>query len=569
MQMQWKILQPDRTLVREIQQRLQCHPITATVLANRQIGSIDEAQHFIQPGLDKLPAPATLKGLERAVERIVHAIRAKERILVFGDYDADGITATSVLYNFLLSAGADVFYHLPHRAQEGYGLKPVHITQLAVPKRASLIITVDCGSSSFEAVATANKFNIDVIITDHHNLDKNLPLAFTILNPKMEGQPDALFDLAGVGVAFYLIIALRSALRSIGWWNGRGEPNLKAYCDLVAIGTVADMVSLKGVNRVLTRTGLDQICNAPRPGIQALLAASGIQHHCISSEDIAFKLAPRVNAAGRMAHAQLAFDLLNSIDEESANTLAQDLNLLNRHRQETENRIYQYIVDNLDRRPDFLSRKTIVLAGTDWHQGVLGVVAAKLVARYHRPAIVLSASDDGAKGSGRSVPQLDMYAAVERCAHLLQTFGGHRMAAGLSLRTENIGQFQTAFENAVTEMSGSPMIPELEIDCEIDLDQINGQLIDELENLSPFGMDNPQPLFMARDVRVMKAAIVGQHHRRMQVCQPHQVAMPMTAMQFNIPPDAPRPGTFERLAFHLQWNRYRSKKEAQLVVEAW
>lgn len=569
MQMQWKILQPDRDLVREIQQHLQCHPITATVLANRQIGSIDDAKQFLQPGLDKLPSPDLLIGLKKAVARIIKALRDREKIMIFGDYDADGITATVVLFKFLSAAGADVFYHLPHRVKEGYGLQPMHIAQLAAPRHTGLIITVDNGSSSFDAVAAAKRFGVEIIVTDHHNVDGGIPDAFSVVNPKMTGQPLELADLAGVGVAFYLVIALRSALRALGWWQDRSEPNLKAYCDLVAIGTVADMVSLKGVNRVLTRAGLEQIANAPRPGVRALMGACGIRQGAANSEDIAFKLGPRINAAGRMAHAQIAFDLLNAADIETATPLAQDLNLLNQRRQETELDIYQYIVDNVDRWPDFSRRKTLVLAGTDWHPGVLGVVAAKLTARYHRPAIVLSVQDGVVKGSGRSVPHLDLYTALERCASLLTSFGGHRMAAGLSLQTENIGRLQTTFESVVAEMrDGRQAPPELEIDCEINLDQVSGQLLDELERLSPFGMDNPQPIFAARDVRVLKAAIVGQRHRWMQVCQPHQSTAPMTAIQFNIEPDAPRAGSFERLAFRLQWNRYKSRKEMQLVVEA-
>lgn len=570
MQMQWKILQPDRSLVQKIQQRLKCHPITARVLANRQIGSPDEAARFIQPELSSLPSPVTLNGMQGASERILQALRRKERILIFGDYDADGITATAVLFNFLTAAGADVCYHLPHRIKEGYGLQPMHIMKLAVPRHVDLIITVDCGSSSFDAVDAAKRFGIDVIVTDHHNLDGGTPDAHTVINPKLANQPHELVELAGVGVAFYLVIALRAALRQQGWWQNKPEPNLKTYCDLVAIGTVADMVSLKGVNRILVHAGLQQINTAPRPGIQALLHAAGIRHSAIDSDDVAFRLGPRINAAGRMVHAQIAFDLLNTPSLETAAQLAEDLNVLNHRRQETENEIYQYIVRNLDGRPELLARKSFFLAGTDWHEGVLGVVAAKLVARYHRPIFVVSAKDGMAKGSGRSIPQVDLYAALARCAHLIDKFGGHRMAAGLSVRTENIGMLQNAFETAVTEMVDTEqMTPQLEIDCELDLEQITPQLLDELEYLSPFGTDNPPPLFMARDVRVTAAAIVGGRHRRMQLCQPNHSTSPITAIQFNIEPDAPRASSFDRLAFRLQWNRYRGDRRMQIVVETW
>ncbi|RJQ78572.1 MAG: single-stranded-DNA-specific exonuclease RecJ, partial [Desulfobacteraceae bacterium] len=424
MQLQWKILQPDRNLVREIQQGLQCHPLTAAILANRNIASSHQAVHFMQPGLENLPAPTALKGIQKAAERIVRALRLQEKIMVFGDYDADGITATAVMFNFLKAAGADVFYHLPHRVEEGYGLLPMHIMQLGVPQRVGLIITVDCGSSSFDAVAAAKRFGIDVIVTDHHNINGGgLPEAHAVINPKMADQPTEFSDLAGVGVAFYLVIALRAALRAQGWWQDRPEPNLKSYCDLVAIGTIADMVSLKGVNRILARAGLDQINTDPRPGVKALLNACGVRHTPINAEDISFRLGPRINAAGRVAHPRIAFDLLNAPCLEAARPLAEDLNVLNSRRQETENEIFQQIIGSLEKRRDWSTRNSLLLAGCDWHEGVLGIVAAKLAARYHRPVMVVSAREGMAKGSARSVPQVDLYAALAQCAHLLEKYG--------------------------------------------------------------------------------------------------------------------------------------------------
>lgn len=569
MQMQWRILQPDRQLVREIQQGLQCHPVTAAILANRNIGSLHQARDFMQANLENLPPPTTLRGIPKAVDRIVRALHHREKIMVFGDYDADGITATAVMVNFLKAAGADVFHHLPHRVKEGYGLSPTHITQMAVPRRAGLIITVDCGSSSFDAVAAAGRFGIDVIVSDHHSIDGDLPDALVVINPKMAGQPAQLCDLAGVGVAFYLVIALRAALRAQGWWQDRPEPNLKAYCDLVAIGTVADMVSLKGVNRILARAGLDQINSDPRPGVKALLAASGIRHSPVNAEDISFRLGPRLNAAGRVAHPAIAFDLLNASSLEKARPLAEDLNALNQRRQETENQIYGRIIDHLENSPDQIARNSLVLAGHAWHEGVLGIVAAKLVARYHRPVVIVSTGEELAKGSCRSVPQVNLYAALTQCADLLEKYGGHRMAAGLSVRVENIAGLRNAFESAVARMlENQPLQHRLEIDSEIGLGQISSQLLDEIEYLSPFGTDNPQPLFMARQVNVTSAAMVGRGHRRMVVCQPNSCTPPIKAIHFNIEPNCPRANWFDRLAFRLQWNRYKGSREIQMVVEA-
>lgn len=570
MQTQWTLLNPDGDLVQAIQQQLKCHPITAAVLANRDIPSARDATAFLRPDLGDLPAPSLLAGVADAVARICDAVRRKEKILVLGDYDADGVTATAVLYHFLQAAGADVICHLPHRIQEGYGLQPMHIMQLAVPRRVGLIVTVDCGSSSADAIAAAKRFHIDVVVTDHHNTDGDLPDACAFINPKRDAHPGPLNDLAGVGVAFYLAIALRTALRDQGWWSQRPEPNLKAYCDLVAIGTVADMVSLKGVNRLLTRIGLEQINTDPRPGIQALIIAAGIRQQQITADDIAFRLAPRINAAGRIAHAHIAFDLLNATNTDTAQPLARDLDALNQRRQQMENKILEEITGRLESRPATTAdKKTLLVAGNDWHEGVLGIVAAKLVNRYFRPVVVLSARDGLAKGSGRSIPQVDIHSALACCGHLLDRFGGHRLAAGLSVKTENIGALQKAFETAVAEQQPTTLhIPELRIDSLIELDQICPQLLDELENLAPFGTDNPSPLFMARDVRVTTAGIVGQRHRRMVLCQPNQCTPPIGAMHFNITPDTPRAQSFERLAFRLQWNRYRGNKEIQMIVEA-
>jgi len=569
MEMQWEIARPDPEVVRNIQQHLHCHPITATVLANRGVASDEQADAYIRPALNNLPSPMMLRDLDTAVRRIHKALMRNEKILVFGDYDADGVTATALLTTFLDSLGAKVYRHLPHRVQEGYGLQACHIIQLAVPKKIGLIITVDCGSSNYEAAAAAKRFGIDVIITDHHNLEGELPDATAVINPKRDGQPDLFQDLAGVGVAFFLTIGLRMYLREQGWWADGSQPNLKALCDLVAVGTIADMVPLKGINRTLTRAGLDLLNSRPRPGFQALVAACGIHHTPITSDDIAFRMAPRINAAGRMAHAVVAYNLLNASSLSQANELAQTLNELNQRRQGVENEILDQIIVRLKSRPEFLNAKSLVVADEGWHEGVLGIVASKLVSRYHKPVIVIAARDGVAKGSARSIPQVDLFAALGRCEDLLKRYGGHRLAAGLSLGTENITRLRKEFDQAVGTMTKGEFInPTLNIDCEIQFDDISPELIDELENLAPYGTDNAAPLFMAKWVQVKSAAIVGQRHRRMTLHQPHQTKEPLAAMHFNLMPDTPRAEFFDRLAFRLQWNRYRGTRQAQLVVEA-
>ena len=568
MQMQCEILQPDQALIQQIQAHLNCHPLIATILANRNIGSAKQASDFLHPKFESLPNPMELSGMQSATDRIYAAMKNNERILVFGDYDADGVTATAVLVSFLEYAGANVYAHLPHRTIEGYGLQPKHITQLALPKKTDLIITVDCGSSSHDAIEAAKRFGIDVIVTDHHTIDAE-PDAAAVINPKLPHQPSRLVTLAGVGVSFYLAIGLRMVLRERGWWRDRTEPNLSTLCDLVAIGTVADVVPLTDVNRVLAKTGLKQMNTCPRPGVEALKYASAIRSKMISSDDISFRLTPRINAAGRMAHAKTAYELLTAPTLEIAHTHAETLNQLNKRRQGIEHQIFNQIVRRLDSRPDLMKHNAFLLADNGWHEGVLGIVAAKLSERFHRPVVLVSIRDGIGKGSGRSIPGIDLYKALYNCRDLLDKFGGHRMAAGLTVRSDNIRKLREAFERAVHQLSPvGESRPTLAIDSEIRFDQISAQLVTELEHLEPFGEGNPAPLFLANNVEVSSASIVGKRHRKMTLRQSGLNRSPIDAIQFNLKSDTPRADSFDQLAFRLQWNRHNGKQQIQIVVEA-
>ncbi len=567
MQMQCDILQPDRDLVRRIQQHLDCHPLLATVLVNRNIETARHASEFLQPTFQSLPNPMELSGMREATDRICDALQKNERILVFGDYDADGVTASAVLVSFLKCAGANVQVHLPHRTIEGYGLQPKHITQLAIPQKIDLIVTVDCGSSSHDAVEAAKRFGIDVIITDHHNIETK-PESIAVINPKLPQQPESLVNLAGVGVAFYLVIGLRMALRDNGWWKDRKEPNLSVLCDLVAIGTVADVVPLVGVNRILAKTGLQQMNMYPRPGIEALKSTSGIRSRSILSDDISFRLTPRINAAGRIAHAKTAFDLLSAQSMKTAHEIAETLNQLNRRRQAIEHQIYDQIIRQLNSRPDLLERKTLVLANDMWHEGVLGIVAARLATNFQRPVVLVSTRNGIGKGSGRSIQGIDLYQALDNCRSLLDKFGGHSMAAGLTVQHDNIRKLQAAFERTVDQLGSVEMVETKTVDAEIRFDQINPQLVNDLERLEPFGEANPAPIFLSRNVTVTSAAIFGGRHRKMTLQQRGVDSAPVDAIQFNLTSDAPRAGNFDQLAFRLQWNRYNGKRQIQIVVEA-
>ncbi len=568
MQARWRIKNPDPLATAAIQNLTGYHRAMAMVLANRRLTSDQQIKDFLEPSLASLPGPERLKDIEIATRRIYQALKNNERILVIGDYDVDGITATALLVDFLAMAGGKVDYHLPHRIKEGYGFQPIHVTRVAVPRKVNLIITVDCGISSFEAVETASRFKIDTIITDHHSCNNNLPGALAVLNPKRGHNENPLQCLAGVGVAFYLTIGLRRLLREHNWWSGKPEPNLKKLCDLVALGTVADMVSLQGANRILVKTGLELINQSPRPGLAQLMAASSLQQGKISSEDIAFRLGPRINAAGRVAHPGAAMALLRAAHQEEAYHAAETLCALNARRQTIEQYILKDIAHRLERHSFLLDGQCLIMSGEGWHPGVIGIVAAKLANRYFKPVIVIGVENGIGKGSARSVPGIDIYQVLKHCDQFLERFGGHSMAAGLTLSSSNIGRFQSAFEEALSALVGKTKPePVIEIDCELDFAEITPKLINELESLEPFGNDNPAPLFMARKVVATECVTIGQKHLKMRLRQPGKGPRIMDAIQFNVPNHYHGKLAFEKIAYRLQRRYYNGNVYLQAVVE--
>ena len=565
----WQIHQPDPDVVDKLSRDLGYHPITAAVLVNREISTLLDAQDFLNTSLNNLRPPFSLRDMEAAVNRIHKAIISNEKILIFGDYDVDGVTSVVILLNFLRYAGADVSYYIPHRITEGYSIQPGHIIQYVRPNQFDLIITADCGAGSHQAVEAANRFNIDVIVTDHHNISEDIPPALAVINPKRHDCHAGLQNLAGVGVAFFLLICLRTRLREMGFWDKRPEPNLKEYCDLVALGTVADMVPLIEENRILSKTGLELINTGHRPGLTALLEASAIRNQTLSAEDIAFRLAPRLNAAGRMDHAARAVDLLIAEDIDAANKTAHTLNLLNRKRQDLEKGILADIERFIDKNSSLLRLRSLVLYQQGWHAGVLGIVASRMMRTYHRPVVLISLQDGTGKGSARSVEGLNIYDALAACGPFLEGFGGHAMAAGLQIREENIADFQNAFESEIQRTSSpETLVPAIQIDSELEVGDISDDLIDELELLMPFGVGNPEPLFLARDVKVVSSKIVGQNHRRMVLSQTSRSATAtIAAIHFNVNDDDAKKFHFDQMVFRLHWNRWNGKKTAQIVVE--
>ncbi|UCH19484.1 MAG: single-stranded-DNA-specific exonuclease RecJ [Deltaproteobacteria bacterium] len=569
MKKQWRILQPDFQRVEKISKGLKCTPTFAEILVNREIKSVKQALDFLQPSLKNIRPPFSLKDMDAAVQRIGKAIAKGEKILIFGDYDVDGITSAIVIFEFLDTIGADTSVYLPHRLKEGYGLQMQHISDIAIPNKVDLIITADCGSSSQDAVQKAQDADIDVIITDHHRVSNSLPAAEAFINPNRPDCDTGFEQLAGVGVAFMLTVSLRKYLRDINFWETGTEPNLLRLCDLVALGTIGDAAPLVAENRILTHAGINLIqTGKSRPGLKTLIEASRINEAAVTTENIAFRIVPRLNAAGRLGHAKAALDLLTAKDPAVADEIAQYLDELNNVRKETETEILTEIRQYLAKNPQEAGKSAIVLAHDNWHEGVLGIVASRLVDHYYRPVVVVSIREDLGKGSARSIPGFDIYEGLSRCSCFLEAFGGHSMAAGLKIKKENIEKFKEIFEALVKNSFGPETIaPELLIDCELQFNDISEQLLDEIEKLRPFGAANPNPVFMARNIAVKSSQVVGENHRRMFLYQPSSgTRKHFSAIHFNSVADAPLPESFDKIAFQLNWNYWNDQKYPQLVI---
>ena len=569
MKPEWQLTSPDPEIVKALVADLNCHPVTATLLANRSLFSKQEAMAFFSPSLSNIRHPFEIKDMKKAVDRLIYAIEKEERVLVFGDYDADGITSTVILVEFLNRIGASVVFYVPHRVNEGYGLKAHHISKVAVPQKANLMITVDCGSDSHDAVTRANEAGIDVIITDHHAISPQLPPAMAIINPKRQDCPSGLDHLAGVGVVFYLLMALRKSLRERGFFQDQPEPNLKDYCDMVALGTVADIVPMIDENRAFTRVGLEIMSKRNRVGLNALMDSANINCEALDTEDIAFRLAPRLNAAGRIGNATTSISLLTADAPETAFEITDVLNQYNVQRKHIENETLKDILFFIKQHPDLLNQKSLVLHNKNWHEGILGIVASRLVKKYTKPVILVASQNGVGRGSARSIPGFNLYEGLQRCESLLEGYGGHAMAAGLSIKTECLPDFVSQFETAVCDLTQpEDFVSQVVIDGEIPFGLITDKLLTELEFFKPFGKDNPEPLFVSHDIKVAQSHVLGQYHRRMVLKQEGDGSRSVfSAIQFNIDPTAPKPTHFDHILYRLRYNHWNGKKSIQLVIE--
>jgi single-stranded-DNA-specific exonuclease len=495
----WESLQCDETAVAQLSHELRVSPVTARLLCIRGLDDPLSARRFLFPSLDDLLDPFRLTDLPAAVDRILTAIANHERIAIHGDYDVDGVTSTVILRRALELLGADVIHFLPERLRDGYGLQPASIDRLHA-LGVHLVISVDCGIRGVEAAARARALGLDLIITDHHEPDTELPHAVAVINPKRHDCPYPDKNLAGVGVALKLVQALCMRTGHLNW--------LPAFVKVAAIGTLADVVPLTGENRVIAKLGLEMLSKGPhKVGLRSLLDVCGLTGKEIDSYHIGFVLAPRVNAAGRMSSPDIAARLLLASDEamrDEARELAQQLDTENIRRQQEEAEIVTAARKAVETDLDIGSRTVIVVAGEGWHRGVIGIVASKLVDAFHRPAIVISTDGDVAHGSCRSIPSFNMLGALESCGEVMSKFGGHKQAAGLTMASERIKELRARVNDFADGCLGpDDLRPRIWIDGALGFKAIDEQVAAELTSLAPFGAGNPRPIFRTSGVEIV------------------------------------------------------------------
>jgi len=551
---------PELSAMSVLAGRLGVNLLTAQILSLRGITDPAQGLDFLEGKLAKLPDPDLLPDMEIACSRIAQALMRGEKISVHGDYDVDGISGCSLLVEALTAFGGEVEYHIPMRLKDGYGLSGEAI-QRAVATGSRLLISVDCGVSAHQEARLAEELGIDLIITDHHQPSDELPVCYALINPHLPGNRFPWPDLAGVGVAFFLMLGLRRKLRQDNYFQGRTEPDPRYLLDLVALGTIADIVPLGGVNRILVKNGLPLLEQGLRSGVAALKEVAQVKQ--VTSGVVGFRLAPRLNAAGRLEDAALGVQLLLGKDPRACQDLARRLDGFNRERQAIEEQTLNEAIAMVeeDLRPD---RHSIVLAASQWHSGVIGIVASRLVERYHRPTVLIALDQGEGKGSARSISGFHLYQALCSCAAPLMGFGGHAMAAGLSIEAAKVGEFAELFEQAArAALTPETLQPVAWHDGQISLAELTSELVRELEDLNPFGAGNPQPAFVSRACRVTGLRVLGEKHLKFNV---EQGSCQLSAIAFGMADRYDQLAGQVDLLYRPGINRWRGTESLQLQV---
>ncbi|RLC81683.1 MAG: single-stranded-DNA-specific exonuclease RecJ [Chloroflexi bacterium] len=540
-------------------------PLVVQVLYNRGITSPEEVKAFLE-GEEKFHNPFRLKGMSQAVTRIRKAIRHGEPIAVYGDFDVDGVTATAILVETLRALGGHVIPYIPDRVREGYGLNKMALHSLA-HKGIKVVVTADCGIRSVEEAKYARRIGLDLIITDHHSIGPEIPQAVAVINPKQEDCLYPFGELAGVGVAFKLAQALLLSNSQVPLKARSTALEEEAFYDLVALGTVADMVPLLGENRSMVIKGLRCLNSPRRPGIRALMQVAGLAPGSVDSTAISFILGPRLNAPGRLSSAMLSLRLLMSQDEREALELARQLDQWNRRRQRLMNQALekarQKALDEMEKR------MVILVADREFIPGIVGLVASKLVEEFYRPAIVMELGPERSRGSARSIPEFNITAALDQCASLLRKYGGHSAAAGLTIDTHKLPEFQERIEEIAEQTLGAlDLKPTLFIDAEVSLAKLNWDVYFHLSKMEPFGYANPEPLFLSRGVRVQSSKLVGEdaNHLRLTLADPKGSRL-WNAIAFKMGDRISSLGDYVDVVYTLKADNWGGERRLQLCVK--
>ena len=551
----------DEHVVEELERAINVPRTIAKILVARGIETFEGAREFFRPSLADLHDPYLMDGMDLAVERCMRALEDGEQISIYGDYDVDGTNSAAMLYLFFKELGAKVNYYIPDRFTEGYGVSRLGIDRLKA-EGTSLIITIDCGITAVEQVRYANEQNVDVIICDHHEAADEIPPAYAVLDPIKPGCDYPFKYLSGCGVGFKMIQAIAAKV---------GTPDIVwNYLDFVAIAAAADIVPLTGENRLLVNHGLRKLNDSPRPGIRGLLECAGMNTRTLNTSQIIFGIAPRINAAGRMGAAHRAVAMMAEEDEVRAFRLAQELETANRERRSIDEETFaeaDVIAQELLAEKDY---RLLVIHNADWHAGVIGIVASRLVERYHLPTVLMTTVDGIAKGSARSIPGFDIYSALKKCESLIAQFGGHKYAAGLSIEEENIPELREKLnEHADVEISDYMLTPELHIDTEVELEEIDTRFFTLIKQFAPFGPGNRRPLFMTHEARIVGyPRVVGRDHLKFRVAL-DALGGHIEAIAFGM---GSRIGelnsteTFD-LVFNIDENEYRGTITKQLRIQ--
>jgi len=561
MDFRWKLKDKAKAeSVAHLSHEINVNTTLANMLVNRDIHDFQEAKEFFRPDLDKLHDPMLMKDMDKAVKRLVKAIENQEYILVYGDYDVDGTTSVALFYGFIKAFYDRVAFYIPDRYKEGYGISDKGV-RYAAENHYSLVVSLDCGIKAIDKINLANELGVDFIICDHHTPGEKLPEAVAVLDPKRKDCSYPYKELSGCGVGFKLVQAFSE-------YTKKSQANLYTYLDLVAISIASDIVPITGENRILAYYGLDRLNNNPRPGIKALILKGRIEKE-LNITDIVFKIGPRINASGRLEHAKASVALLISKDLDEGVRRAELVEDVNAARKNFDENITREALEMIENREHSGVFKSTVLFKEDWHKGVIGIVASRCIEKFYRPTIILTESNNKATGSARSVFDFDIYEAIEACSDLLEQFGGHKYAAGLTLSVENVPAFQEKFEQVVSErVKEIHLKPILEIDDELILDQINYKFYNILKQMAPFGPGNPEPVFCVNQVHAENVRILKDKHLRFEIIQDGQNTRPVcigfgfakyyemlnSKMRFNI-------------AFEIRENTFRNTSSLQLYVK--